>query len=438
MGDLEIKRESYENGLVLIGNPVKETETVAIAGSIKSGAMWDELGKFGAAELVSRLLLRGTKGHTAGQLSQLLEETGSTLEFTNRDESVTFSGRCYYGALKQLLGTVREALIEPVFPEEEIEGARAEILYEIKSEEDETRSMAYKEVMGLIYGKDMPYGRDSLGKSEELERLTRSDLKRFYDENYHPSRVVLAMTGKLDFEELRDEIGKLFSSWSGSQGINFTREKVNRNASMASVEMSHKSQVDLVFGARAVDRNSPHFYSLNLGNLVLGRMGLYGRLGENVREEKGLAYYSYSVVQARLYDGNLSIFAGVNPRNVEKAIEGITEEISRISTESLSEDELAGARKNATGSLSISLDTSIERVNIIHDMEYYNLGIDYLDRYPEILSKITPEQVLSDFAKYFSVDRISMAAAGPLGDGKFKLPKDTMKIMGRSSKRQIN
>ena len=110
MGDFEVKRESYENGLVLIGNPVKETETVAITGSIKSGAMWDELGKFGAAELVSRLLLRGTKGHTAGQLSQLLEETGWTLEFTNRDESVTFSGRCYYGALKHLLGTVREAL----------------------------------------------------------------------------------------------------------------------------------------------------------------------------------------------------------------------------------------------------------------------------------------------------------------------------------------
>ena len=391
--------------------------------------MCDEPGKFGAAELVSRLLLRGTKNHNAGQLSQSLEGAGSTLEFANRDESVTFSGRCYYGALNELLGTVREALTEPLFPEEEIDGARDEILSEIRSEEDETRSMAYKEVMGLIYGKDMPYGRDSLGTAKDLERLTRNDLRLFYDENYHPSRVVLAITGRFVFENLRNEIEKMFSSWNGrSRPINFTQGKVKQNAGIASVEMSHKSQVDLAFGARAVERNSPSYYSLSLGNLILGRMGLYGRLGKNVREERGLAYYSYSVVQARLYSGNLSIFAGVNPRNVEKAIEGITEEISRISTESLSENELAGAKKNAVGSLSISLDTSIERVNIIHDMEYYNLGNDYLDKYHEILSQITSEQILNDFAKFLSVDRISMAAAGPLGDGKLKLPKYALKL----------
>lgn len=298
--------------------------------------------------------------------------------------------------------------------------------------------MAYKEVMGLIYGKDMPYGRDSLGRTEDLERLTKNDLKRFYNENYHPSRVVLAVTGRFDFENLQSEIEKIFSSWSGrSQPINFTREKVNRNASIASVEMSHKSQVDLVFGARAVERNSPHYYPLSLGNLVLGRMGLYGRLGKNVREERGLAYYSYSAVQARLYDGNLSIFAGVNPRNVEKAIEGITEEISRISTESLNESELAGARKNATGSLSISLDTSTERINIIHDMEYYNLGIDYLDKYPEILSQITSDQVLNDFAKYFSVDQISMAAAGPLSDGKLNSQRMHCKFLTKAQKDRL-
>lgn len=424
MGDFEIKREIYENGLTLICNPLKGAETVAISGSIKSGAMFDEQDSLGAAELVSRLLLRGTRTRNSLQISRSLEEVGSKLEFSNDDDSVFFSGRCYYTALTSLLNTLKDSLMEPVFPREEINHTRSEILSELSEQEDETRSVAYKELMGLIYGKKMPYGRDSLGKKKDLRHLSRRDLKLFYEKNYLPTRVVLGIIGRFEFDTLRNTIERMFSSWSGTHEPLTFRTKIKpSHPKIVKIAMNHKSQVDLAIGARAVERNSRHYYSLNLGNLVLGRMGLYGRLGKNVREKRGLAYYSYSVVNAKLFAGSLNIFAGVNPLNVEKAFEGIVEEISKISTESLTENELAAARKNALGSLSIALDTSIERVKIIHDIQYYGLGIDYLERYAEILSQVTAKQILDDFAKYLSVDRVSMAAVGPVSNKRLSFPK---------------
>ncbi|MGH2639564.1 MAG: M16 family metallopeptidase, partial [Rhabdochlamydiaceae bacterium] len=380
MSDLQLNREKFENGLVLLGNPVNDTETVAISGSIKAGALYDAHHKFGTAELVSRLLTRGTKAHTAGQISQVLEESGSALQFTNRDESVWFSGRCHHDALDQLLSIINECLLEASFPENEIDQARAKLLAEIVEEQDETISVAYKELMALIYGRDAPYGRNSLGVQEDIERLEARDLKLFYEQNYRPSRVVFAVTGRYDPEDFKSKIDRLFSSWSDEKrgsseiALNFDFPRGN----LSTLEMGHKSQVDLALGTRTVPRKSPSYYSLSLGNLILGRMGLYGRLGKNVRELKGIAYYCYSIIQARLYSGHLGIFAGVHPRNLEKAIEGITEEIYRITTEPLSETEILAAKRNALGSLDISLDTSIERVNVIHDIEYYDLGIDYL------------------------------------------------------------
>lgn len=427
---VETKREKYENGLVVVSNETTDTETVAISGSIRAGAIFDEEGKFGAAELTSKLLTRGTKAHTAGEVSQIIEEAGATLQFTNRDESVSFSGRCYQGALGDLFGVIRECLMDPVFPEEEVERARAEIISEIKSDQDDTRATSYKRLMQLLYGKNEPYGRDPLGREDDLEQLTRQDLKLFHEKNYSPSGMVLAVTGKYSFGDLKTLIERLFSGWprEDSSGRAYS-EPDPFGAQIFLEEMGHKSQVDLALGAKAVPRESSSFYPLTLGNLVLGRMGLYGRLGKNVRDEKGLAYYCFSSLQAKLYSGNIGIYAGVNPKNIEKAIEGVAQEILRISSEVISEKEIETAKKNLVGALSVSLDTSFERVNLLHDIEYYNLGLDYIERYPAILSGINSSAVLREFQRYLDPDKISLAASGPIGGTKLRLPRDLLRAV---------
>jgi zinc protease len=427
---VDLRQETLENGLTLISNEIDDSETVAISGTIKSGAICDESGMFGTAELVARLLTRGTNRRSASQISQSIEESGATLSFENRDESVSFSARCYFGILDQILELIGECLIEPAFPETEVNLSKSEILSDIKSQEDDTRASAYRALSSIVFGRDAPYGRDPLGRPEDLQRLSRDDLVKFHREYYDASTVILAITGSYDFEHVRNKVEKIFYKWnSGGSGFKKISFQVpDYPAQVARLDMKHKSQVDLALGARAVPRSSPLYHPLNLGNLILGRLGLYGRLGKNVREDKGVAYYSYSILQAKLFSGQIGVFAGVNPKNIEKAITGITEEITRITRQSISEKELETAKRNLLGSLSISLDTSIERVGIIHDIAYYNLGLDYLEMYPRILEAVTGDQVLVSCNEIMNLDRISLVAAGPLEETELKLPKDLLTV----------
>ena len=415
MQSIELRREKFENGMILIGNQNKSTDSIAIQGSIEAGAICDEKGNFGTAELVTRLLTRGTKEYSAGKISQIIEELGATLDFSNYDETVSFNARCHSGSLGELLRIISLCLTEPEFKEDELDKSRGEVIAEIKAEEDETRSVAYRELTALIYGKDEPYGRNSLGRVEDLIRITAGNVKSFYERNYSPSRTIFAITGNFDYETVISDVGNLFSSWTGNSGEIHYRP-LDVRAGMKSVNMQHKSQADIALGAKAVPRSSPSYYALNLGNLILGRMGLYGRLGKNVREDKGLAYYSFSSLQAKTYSGHLAVMAGVNPKNMEKAIEGIMQEITKISSEEITREELERAKKNALGSLSISLDSSSERVSVIHDIEYYSLGLDYLDRYEFILGSVTAEKILEAFKLRLKKENLSLTIAGPLPD----------------------
>ncbi|MFI5419552.1 MAG: M16 family metallopeptidase [Nitrososphaerales archaeon] len=425
---IELRQEKLQNGLSLISNEVLDTETVAISGSIKSGAMCDEPGKFGTAELAARLLTRGTKTRSASQISQSIEELGATLSFENHDETVSFSARCYFGVLDQILELIGECLTDPAFPEEEISLYKNEILADIKSQEDDTRASAYRKLNSIIFGKDASYGRDPLGLAEDLQRLTRNDLIGFHREKYDPATIVFAITGRYDFGHVTNQIEKTLGQSKATPPGPTSFKESPYTPQVSKVEMNHKSQIDLALGTLGVPRASPQYYSLNLGNLILGRLGLYGRLGKNVREEKGVAYYSYSVLQAKLYAGQFGIFAGVNPKNVEKALLGIVQEVDRITAEPISDKELETAKRNLMGSLLLSLDTSAERVGILHDIAYYDLGLNFLERNSGILGAVTSDQVLKDCNQFMSLDRISLVAAGPVRDSQLNLPKDLLKV----------
>jgi zinc protease len=415
LGAVELQREVFDNGVILLSNAITGSDTVAISGSIKAGAICDEPGKFGAGELVSRVLIRGTKSMSSGQISQRIEEAGATLSFDNRDESVGITSRCYVGVLDEVLEILSECLMHPNFQEKEMDLARNEILAEIKAEEDDTRSIAARSLSQSVFGVDAPYGRNPLGKAEELRALSSDDLILFHQENYSPDRLIIAITGGYNFDTVKSKIDKTFSGWSSAGGGKFHfSEPPKIPGGNAIFNMKHKTQVDIAMGTRGVARSSHDYYPLSLGNLILGRLGLYGRLGKKVRDESGLAYYSYSTLQSKLFSGLFAVYAGVNPSNLVKAKEAIIKEIKEITSEPISQEELETAKRNSLGALSISLDTSVERVAILHEIEYNNLGLDYLERIPAILDRVSSEEILAGFQKYVNPDSLSTATAGPV------------------------
>ena len=160
-------------------------------------------------------------------------------------------------------------------------------------------------------------------------------------------------------------------------------------------------------------RNAPDFDAARLANTVLGVFGMMGRLGANVRERQGMAYYAASRLSADREPGTWVAYAGVNPANVERAIAAILDEVRRLRDEPVPADELEDCKRYLTGSLPLQLETNDGVASLLVDIEWHELGLDYLARYPGIINSLTAEQVQAAAQKYLNPDAYVLAVAGP-------------------------
>jgi len=177
--------------------------------------------------------------------------------------------------------------------------------------------------------------------------------------------------------------------------------------------MAGKIQSDIIWAVHSMTRTHPDFYAASIANMILGRIGLGGRLGDNVREQQGLAYYCGSNVDADLGAGPWAALAGINPANVERAIAAILHEIEQFCADGPTEEELSDARDFMTGSLVLGLETNDGIAGTLLGIERFGLGFDYITRYPAIIRGISAEQVVEAARKYLSTTSYVIAVAGP-------------------------
>jgi zinc protease len=177
--------------------------------------------------------------------------------------------------------------------------------------------------------------------------------------------------------------------------------------------MPDKSQSDIVLGLPGPRRSAPDYLEASIANTILGVFGMMGRLGQTVREEQGLAYYAYSSLQGGLGPSPWSVSTGVAPQNVEKAISSVIDEVERLLKEPIPIEELDDTKAFRTGSLPVGLETNDGLAGVITDIEFYGLGLDYLQELPDRINGMTVDTVQRAAGSYLSVDQLAIVVAGP-------------------------
>src|SRR5207237_1208581 len=124
---------------------------------------------------------------------------------------------------------------------------------------------------------------------------------------------------------------------------------------------------------------------------------------------------------ARLDASSEALPAGVNPANLSKATRSIHEELDRLQTDPFHSDEVRDGKDNQVGSLIVSLERNAEVASELHRMEYYGLGMGFLERYPEIVRGLEEDRVREVAMKYFTAEGSSMVVAGPVGRARLTL-----------------
>jgi zinc protease len=249
-----------------------------------------------------------------------------------------------------------------------------------------------------------------------VRRIRRADIVSFHEAHSGPEGLIIAVTGDVDRKVIENAVVGPLSRLRGDGGAPpVIPPPPPSRPGAVSIPMPHKSQADIAIGGPAVPRRHDDYYALHLANLLFGRIGLFGRLGRNLRDEQGLAYYAFSSLDARTSGGMWSIAAGVNPSNLGKAIASIRAEMDRLRTEPFNREEIQDGKDNQVGSLTVSLERNAEVASELHGMEYFGLGMDFLERYPEIVGALTGDRVRDVARKYFLPPASSLVVAGPVG-----------------------
>jgi zinc protease len=296
-----------------------------------------------------------------------------------------------------------------------MEKLRAQLLTGLSIRAQDTSDMASM-VFDEILFKGHPYSRPEDGHPETIQRIKRDDLVKFHREYYGPRGMVIAIVGAVTAEEAIRKVKRTLGGWQvkgQKEAPALPEPKLLKKTVSKHHRIPGKSQSDLVIGTNGPRRRDPEYMSASLGNNILGQFGMMGRIGDVVREKSGLAYYAYSSLSAGIGPGSWEVSAGVNPQNVEKALELIKEEMKRFVQEGVTEEELADSKANFIGRLPLSLESNGGVASALLNIERHQLGLDYYRRYPTFLKEVGREDVLNTARKFIDVDRLAIAVAGP-------------------------
>lgn len=409
-----ITRVELTNGLVVLVHETRGSGLVAVHGYVRTGAMHDG-DRSGLARFVAATVQRGTRSRSSQDIAEAFDAMGASVAIRPDMEATAFSVRTLREDAAAALEVVGDVLMSPIFPAEEVEKVRGELLTALRIGLQDTRQVAERTFRALAFPPAHPHARLPDGEVNVVEAIQRQELSAFHKSHYRPEATILAIAGDLAVPEALRVIEEVFSPWP-RRGV-WTLPTVPRVENPSAplrreVRLAGKTQSDIVFGIPGIARADPVFYETMMANLTLGQLGMMGRLGNRIRERQGMAYYAFSDLRAGLLAGPWWIKAGVNPQNEDRAITGIQDEVRQFQEEGPGEDELADARAFLVGSLAIRLETNPGIVQMLADIELFGLGLDYLIRYPEIIGGITHEAV-QRAARTFILHACCLAIAGP-------------------------
>ncbi len=413
-GPESIRRHTLDNGLTVLIYHKPASESVVVEGLLRAGGLVDGQEKAGLASFTADMLMRGTARRTFDDIYEAIESVGASLGFGSGRHVSDFSGVALVEDADLLFSLLAGSLREPTFPEDQVERLRSEIMTGLQIRANDTRRMAGLAFRHLLYG-DHPYGISVDGYPETVAAITRDDLAAFYDRYYGPEGMIITVVGGLTDEEALAKVEAAFGDWRKEQASLPEVGGVARPDGLArtQVSMPQKTQSDIVLGLPGPLRSAEDYLEASMANTILGVFGMMGRLGKNVREKQGLAYYAYSRLRGGVGPSPWYVSTGVAPDKVEQAIDSIIHEIERMRTEPLPAEELADSQAYRTGSLPVGLETNSGLAGIITDMEYYQLGLDYLQHLPDKFQAMTPETVQAAAARYLSSESLAIAVAGP-------------------------
>ena len=391
-----------------------------VMGVIKGGSSKIPKEKELACQLIARTLEKGSSNYSKEEIEDFLDSTGSQIEFSCDEESFRFNLISLNENLNTTVKLLVDLLSNPTFPKKEFQTEKEKLIAETIELKDSTGEISRRQFSQLIYHKDHPYYSNTFDEDINLiKKIDTSDLFEAHKSIVTKDRFIISIVTDLQNRELSSIISiidKLSENKKVKEddAINIPDTLIRENPKIESILVKDKTQSDVYLGhAGNLKRTDPDFYKLHIANYILGGSPLTSRLAKKIRDNSGLVYHIHSFVNATHGKGEFGIYFGANNANIDKAIELTRKELVDFIKDGITEEEFKKAKQALVDSfISRNLSTYSNISNTILGVEFYNLGENYINDYPKIISSLKLHEINETIKKYIFPDKLNIAIAG--------------------------
>ena len=354
-----IVKKILDNGLTLVTESMPQVRSVAVGVWLRRGSRHESPEQSGISHFIEHMVFKGTERRSASQIAEEMDAIGGQTDAFTTKEYASFYAQVLDEHLPQVLDLLADILLNPRFDQVEIERERKVIFQEFKMVEDTPDDLAH-ELFQESFWPNHPLGRPILGRRKTVKGFSREDLVAFFRSTYIPANLVVAAAGNLETERVADLVDRHFGPLRSRPNGLYSQSPKAR----AGIRMKRKKleQVHLVLGTPAPSQAHQDRYTSYLLNTILGG-NMSSRLFQLIREKQGLAYSVFSGLSSYSDAGALTVYAATSPESAGRVVDLVVQELRRLKSEPVSEDELRRAKEHLKGSILLGLEGTVSRMS---------------------------------------------------------------------------
>ncbi|MCQ2607287.1 MAG: insulinase family protein [Bacteroidales bacterium] len=390
--------------------PVQDQEVVKIDFIFNAGEYFSEHPIVALSTL--KMLQEGSSSRTSEEIAEKLDFLGAYLFCSMTKDYSTISLCCLEKHAKEAFEIVSDFILHPTFPEDKLAIHKSNRFEQFKIDSERVEIRSQRLLANTLFGSQHPYGK--IMESTDFEYLTRENLISFHKENFTAEKTKIFVCANLQSAKAKDLLETIKHIQLPKSGkVQIPQYKIiTSNSHSLRVPKEKAVQTALKIGKVMVNRNHPDFIKLQVVNTILG--GYFGsRLMTTVREEKGYTYGIGSAIISLKESGYFIISSQVGKEVHEKALEAIFQELKRLRTELVSEEELNIVKTYMLSSLARSFDGAMATSEMLLDTVLYNLDFkDYYNQMWNTTNNIQPKEIQKLANTYLNEDSMYEVAVG--------------------------
>lgn len=408
-----LRRTDLPNGLTVLSEAVPGARSVAFGAWVRAATLHEQADQMGVSHFLEHMVFKGTRTRTAQQIALSLETLGGSLDAYTEREHTSYQARVLDEHLPDAAHVIGELIFAPLLRPEDLALERKVILEEISMVEDTPDDIIFDVHNRAVWG-DHPHGYAILGTRKTVKALEVEQLQALHARAYHPGRLVVAASGRIEHERLL-EVLQLAGWMDVPRGdmTPFPLDPVEAAGAHAEhVKRKDIGQTHVVLGGQGIAHGDPRRYAFALLDMLIGG-GMSSRLFQRVREELGLAYSVHTFSSAFADTGTRGVYLASAPETAQEALDAVREVLGEVARNGLSTEDLVAGKRQLRGQLVLSMEGVSSRMYRAATTALYGEPFRSVDELMALVDAITEEQVLDVASEFFNPDRQILVSLGP-------------------------